>query len=234
MNPVLFWDFHGTLIYPDSLWSPQYLKTIRLYFPESALTEQEIRQAFPKGGYPWDHPEKEHIQYRTAKQWWTHMESIFFLLYTRCGFTESQALLLSQNTRKQLIQPDNVRFYPDVRPQLQRLSQMGFRNIVLSNHLPELDEIIAAHGYSDLFEQCISSACYGYEKPRPELFALARRLAGNPKECWMIGDQPVADIQGGKNAGFHTILLRGKKSNQADFCCNDLYELEQIFQTLKK
>ena len=230
MNPVLFWDFHGTLIYPDSLWSPQYLKTARRYFPHHPVTEKQIRAAFPARGYPWDCPEQDHIALNTPEQWWHHIESAFSTMYLHCGFTEKEAQMLSKNTREQLICPKLFRFYPDVRPQLKKFREMGFQNAVLSNNFPELEEVVAAQGYSSLFERCISSACNGYEKPRRELFDFARSVMGNPRECWMIGDNPVADVEGGKNAGFRTILLRGKKRGLADLCCDDLYELERFFQ----
>ena len=229
MSSVLFWDFHGTLIYPDSLWSPQYLKTIRRYFPQCTVTEAEIRAAFPAGSYPWDHPEQDYTSLNTPELWWRHMEEAFHTMYLRCGFTENEARFLSKNTREQLICPELFRFYPDVRPQLKKFQNMGFQNAILSNNFPELEQVISAQGYSDLFDCCISSACNGFEKPRRELFEFARYRTGYPQECWMIGDNLSADIEGGNNAGFHTVLLRGKKSSLADVCCNDLYELETYF-----
>lgn len=41
------------------------------------------------------------------------------------------------------------------------------------------------------------SASVGYEKPRREIFGYSILKAGNPEIKYMIGDNPVADYQGG-------------------------------------
>ena len=45
------------------------------------------------------------------------------------------------------------------------------------------------------------------KSPRIELFRHALHVAGSPDDSCMIGDNPVADIQGGKAAGMNTILV---------------------------
>jgi KaiC/GvpD/RAD55 family RecA-like ATPase len=56
---------------------------------------------------------------------------------------------------------------------LQRLAAVGWRHIVLSNHVPELASIVAGVGLGYLVETVLSSARTGYEKPHPEAFAIA-------------------------------------------------------------
>ena len=41
----------------------------------------------------------------------------------------------------------------------------------------------------------------------------------------MIGDNPIADIQGGKSAGKKTILVHQEKDCGADFLCDNLAEI---------
>lgn len=64
-----------------------------------------------------------------------------------------------------------------------------------------------------------------------EIFEYALHIAGNPEICYMIGDNPVADIQGGKGAGMKTILVHNNVS--AEFCkdnmiCENLIDVIKI------
>ena len=51
------------------------------------------------------------------------------------------------------------------------------------------------------------SGAAGYEKPRKEIYEYAIRMAGNPQVKYMIGDNPVADYEGGLQAGTTPVLV---------------------------
>jgi FMN phosphatase YigB (HAD superfamily) len=54
---------------------------------------------------------------------------------------------------------------------------------------------------------CISGA-EGFRKPDQRIFALAAERAGAQLTSgWMIGDNPQADIAGGRDAGLRTVWL---------------------------
>ena len=54
-------------------------------------------------------------------------------------------------------------------------------------------------------------------------------MANNPDVCYMVGDNPIADIDGAQKAGIKTILVH-KKSNKIspDFCCDELLDITKI------
>lgn len=58
---------------------------------------------------------------------------------------------------------------------------------------------IAVKDISKYFDDGIISSNVGYEKPRIELFQYALSVAHFPNRCYMIGDNPVADIIDGKS-----------------------------------
>ena len=70
----------------------------------------------------------------------------------------------------------------------------------------------------------------GYEKPRKELYDYAINLAGNPDICYMIGDNPIADIGGAKNAGITAVAVHECRESEADYYFETLSE---IFEILK-
>ena len=79
--------------------------------------------------------------------------------------------------------------------------------MVLSNHVPELEDIVTGVGLRGHFEAVLTSALMGYEKPHPEAFRMALREAGSPEQVWMVGDNPVADVQGAESLGIPAILV---------------------------
>ena len=93
-------------------------------------------------------------------------------------------------------------------PVLERLRAQGWQHAILSNHVPELPSLVEALGLSRLVEPVITSAATGYEKPHPEAFALALHLCGRPRQVWMVGDNPVADVAGAEAAGIPAVLVR--------------------------
>lgn len=86
----------------------------------------------------------------------------------------------------------------------------SWRLAVLTNGLPELQRIkVAALG----LEPRVDVIVYADElvpggKPAPAVFeAVSRQLGVRPGRCVMVGDDGVADMQGGRRAGMHTIWM---------------------------
>lgn len=73
----------------------------------------------------------------------------------------------------------------------------------------------------------IVSANYGYDKPQKELFDIAKSFYPN-KEYIMVGDSVTADIVGGNNAGMKTILVHRGYDDKANFCFDNLTEINEF------
>ena len=76
----------------------------------------------------------------------------------------------------------------------------------------------------------MTSAATGYEKPNPEAFKNALVTTGNPERVWMIGDEPVADIQGAEAAGLPAILVRSPQTEGIRYYARDLTEAVAIIE----
>lgn len=80
---------------------------------------------------------------------------------------------------------------------------------VLSNFDRRLHTILEGFNLSGLFDRIVVSSEIGFSKPRPEIFAAAwRGLASSPARCLHIGDDPVHDWQGARDAGMEVLELR--------------------------
>ena len=110
-----------------------------------------------------------------------------------------------------------------------RLRTSGWRHIVVSNHVPELAQIIDGLGLAGFFEALVSSALVGYEKPHPALFAAARALTADDGSIWMVGDNPEADCSGAVRFGVNAVLVRTSTgfAPQVD----DLFALESVLRS---
>lgn len=100
------------------------------------------------------------------------------------------------------------RAYPDARPVIARLAELGVATGIVSNWDATarrvLDEVGLAHLVSPIV---ISSEC-GREKPDPDIFRVALEAAGvGPQEAVMVGDNAHDDVAGALAVGMRAFWL---------------------------
>lgn len=104
--------------------------------------------------------------------------------------------------------PSFLTLYPDTEPCLATLHGSGLRLAVLSNWDYTLDRALATFGLQRYFERTFASMVVGYEKPDPRLFLHALDEMGlEPDQVLHVGDNPLADGQGARDAGIECILV---------------------------
>jgi putative hydrolase of the HAD superfamily len=152
--------------------------------------------------------------------WWTLVESLFVRAGVAVGLSEEAAEPLARRARQAVTDPSSYKLFDDVPPALDELSRLGWRHVILSNHVPELASIVAGLGIADRFDAVLTSARIGYEKPHPEAFRIALAVAGHPATVWMVGDQLIADVAGAEAVGIPGILIRtqGDAKRRANDC----------------
>ena len=203
MNKALFWDFDGTLIYSISVWA----KLLYTGFNNSDIDFEEMRPFFRKG-YSWNFPEISYAD-QTGHKWWDKLFAHFSLYCESHNISKEEAEKAFGYLKEQVVDPKNYTLYEDTVSTLRECINLGYKNYIISNNFPELPLLIKNLGIADYFTDYIVSANVGYEKPRIEIFQHALKIAGYPDDCYMIGDNPVADIEGAEAAGMKTILAHG-------------------------
>lgn len=83
--------------------------------------------------------------------------------------------------REIYIDPQYWEVFEGTRPALLSLREDGRRHVIVSNHVPELSELISALGLADLFDAVITSASTRFEKPHPGMYAHARQSCGTSR-----------------------------------------------------
>lgn len=210
---VVLWDFDGTLGYGPhgpSSWRPCLIEALDEMHPGHGVTTADL-SPFTKGHYPWNHPDVAHTHITTADQWWAEMEAVFRDAFVGVGYAATSAELAKKAGR---YYADGTRWglYDDTMPVLRQLRDDGWRHVVFSNNIPELEVNLALLGLADLIDAVVCSAVIGYEKPHPEAFRAARRASGDAPTVWMVGDNYHADVVGAESAGIPAVLVRSVNS----------------------
>ena len=88
-------------------------------------------------------------------------------------------------------------------PVLKEIKNMGIKTALITNGTPELQYFkIKSLDMEDCFDEVIVSGETPYEKPDERIFQLmAEKLGIKTEEMLYIGDHPVNDIDGSRNAG---------------------------------
>ena len=78
---------------------------------------------------------------------------------------------------------------------LEGAAAAGRRNVMVSNHIPELTDLVQGLNLTRHFAAIVSSGVVGYEKPHRQLFEAALPHGRPGETVWMIGDNPDADCR---------------------------------------
>ncbi len=228
--PTILWDFDGTLAYHPTGWSTTLMQLLDENVPGHSVRIEQIR-AHMHQGFPWHSPDVPHHELSTVEAWWSFVEGLFVKALGAVGVEGERAVAIARLAHGRIVDPRSYRLFEDTVEVLQHLGDRGWGHIILSNHVPELEEIASALGLDPLVKHCISSAVVGYEKPHPEVFRMALAAAGNPARVWMVGDNPVADVGGAEAVGLPAILVRIPRRDDVRYYAADLWEAAGIIET---
>lgn len=224
---ALFWDFDGTLAFSPRLWTKTFLRAAESASLPLAVTEEAVRPLLAVG-FPWHGGEYERADPLRGEDWWRFLLAKLTRDFLALGCDAARAPALAALTRRYATDPSVYALYDDALPTLTLLSGRGYEHYLLSNHYPELPAVLDSLGLAPFFRAVVVSGLFGYDKPRPEIFEEARRAAGFPEECFMIGDNPEADVEGGLAAGMTAVLVRGDRPSRADLTAKTLAELHPL------
>jgi putative hydrolase of the HAD superfamily len=206
---LLIWDFDGTLAHRrgETGWSILLSEALDSEEPGHGHSPDTFRPHL-REGFPWHQPEVAHPELCEPEAWWASVRPILARAYEAAGYAPARALELGDAARRLYVDPSvGWALFDDTRPALEQLSQAGWTHAILSNHVPELRQIVAGLGLDDIVAFVSCSAETGYEKPHAQAYASVLGLL-SPQEAWMIGDNIVADVLGAEAVGIPAVLVR--------------------------
>ena len=217
---VFCWDFDGTLTHSDSLWGRSIFAVLRAAVPQASdALCQAVRESL-WGKYPWDTPEHDDGTCR-GEAWWDFVERLLMEGCLAQGISPAHAEKAAALFRPTVKQPSRYTLYADAIPVLRELKTRGAKNVLLSNNFPDLGEVAEDLAITPYLSDMVVSGEVGYNKPREEIFASAKRLYPGA-EYFMVGDNLRADVLGGRESGMKTVFVHRGVCEQADYCFDDL------------
>ncbi len=205
---VVLWDFDGTLAWRPGLWGGCVLEVLDELEPGHGVTLESVRAGL-RSGFPWHEPDRPHPHAGDSDAWWEPVEALIGRTVRQAGGDRFDAPRIATAVRERFIDPTRGWLvFDDTVPALVRAAQAGWHNVLLSNHVPELPELVEGLGLTDHFTRIFTSGASGYDKPHPEAFRTALLACGNPARAWMVGDNPIADVQGAEAIGLPAVLVR--------------------------
>jgi putative hydrolase of the HAD superfamily len=217
---LLIWDFDGTLAYRQGRWSGALLDVLNQYVPDHMITREQLLPHL-RQGFPWHTPQQPHTHLSSADAWWAQLMPIFRAAFRANGIGSEQVDALATHVRAAYCQPSAWSTYPETIASLTALAEDGWTHVILSNHVPELPDLVRQLGLGGLVNEIFSSARTGYEKPHPMAFEYVLNRMMAVEQVWMVGDNPDVDISGAASLGISGILVRNSDPKAA-YCCEDL------------
>ncbi len=187
---------------------------------------------FLRTGFPWHEPEKAHPELSLPGAWWNHMEGFFRTVFEKLGIDRRGAQHLARRTHEIYIDEKRYQIFPGTIETLGRLKESGWVNVILSNHVPELPDMVNRLGLSGVIEKCFISALIGDEKPNIMAFRYVLDALRHPDTCVMGGDNIRADIEGADRAGILPILLHTPATDGTVRCCRTIAEVADQLQDI--
>lgn len=155
-----------------------------------------------------------------ARGWWRRERArgVIWNESSQLDFVRKVLLEIGSTPRDDLaetiarIWPDalELKAYEDVKPTLEKLRDMGFRLILVSNvsSKSNLLKYVTRVGISEYFELLVASGSVGFEKPDSEIFLFACAAAGtDPERVMHVGDDYDKDYIGALRSGLKAVLV---------------------------
>jgi putative hydrolase of the HAD superfamily len=223
---TIWWDFDGTLVSRPSMWSA----AARRLFERAAIACADLPAPLLSAlntEMPWHGPNRAHPELSTPELWWARVFATYANGLSRCGWSHVATPAAFDALRSEIVDPRAYSLFDDVIPVLTALSADGWRHVIVSNHVPELADIVAGLGISEFFADVITSGLVGYEKPHAQMFEAAMRSAIPGAPIWMIGDSVECDCHPVQAFGANAILVRATAPS-FDRHASDLWQAAKL------
>lgn len=223
MKKYLLWDFDHTLAFRDGMWSATTYELLQ----ENGFKDIGLDDIHPylTKGFPWHSPDSPHAEFFKGTPWWDYMELYFSNIVHDMGADKALSDKIAKQIRTHYLDISKWHCYDDTIPCLEQTKSKGYENIIVSNHVPELADLVIGLGIEKYFYKIFSSANLGYEKPNIHMYRHVLDQLEATEDITMIGDSYVADVEGALNAGIKAILVRKENTHNYQNYCRNLDEL---------
>ncbi len=133
---------------------------------------------------------------------------------------------------------DDCLLFPSAREALEALGARGLRlGIITNGGSPFQLRTVQALGIEAYFSVILISGAEGIKKPDPRIFHRAvSQLGVAPAETVFVGDHPVVDVEGARNAGLRAVWKHDpfwSPPTMTDGVITDLHQLPDLIRAIE-
>ncbi len=217
----LIFDFDQTLGYRDGMWTVTIFELLQ----EMGYTQIDIEniRKYIRTGFPWNNYEIPHKVLFKGLSWWQYYETVVVDILTQNKLNQAEAIRLSKLVREKYLNINKWHLYEDTFQVLNDLNNLGYDCYILSNHVPELEDIVSGLNISKFIQKVYNSAIIGYEKPNSKIYQhVIEDLNVDPPNIIMIGDNYISDITGARSNAIKAIQVRSENENNYKYYSKNL------------
>ncbi len=207
LRGTIWWDFDGTLVSRPLMWSGAARRLVHRAAIACDSLPGPLLEVLDND-MPWHGLNRAHPELSTPELWWARVFATYAEGLSRCGWSHAATQSAFDALRAEIVDARAYSLFEDVVPVLTALREDRWRHVIVSNHVPELTDIVADLGIRAFFADVITSGQVGYEKPHAQMFEAALRCAIPGAPIWMIGDNPECDCDPVGAFGANAILVR--------------------------
>lgn len=163
---AILWDFDGTLATRPGLWSACVLEVLDEFRPDHGVARAQVAGQL-ESRFPWHDWETVHDHVCDPEAWWEPVLGLIAEAMIGVGVPPQDAPVLAGRFRECFVESHRWHVYPDSGKALRLAAVEGWRNVIVSNQVPELPALVSQLGLANHVDAVLTSAEHGYEKPHP-------------------------------------------------------------------
>lgn len=229
----LIFDFDNTLAYRDGMWTATIYE-ILLENGYDSIKKENI-EPYTHNGFPWNDYEIPHKDFFKNLSWWDYMENMIKNIIKNFNICDEKSYKLSKLFRDKYLNINKWHLFDDTYEALVKANKNNYKCYILTNHTPEIRDIIKGLKIENFFKNVYNSADIGYEKPHYKIFqSVLNDLKEEPENFIMIGDNYISDITGARSNGINAILVRSENKFNYKYYSKDLKNIFDIINEIEK
>jgi len=223
MHKLILWDFDGTLGYRKGNWEAAIFELTDDKIKKNEETLKMVSNML-QSGFPWHEPQKSFVSIINGTDWWEFVKPRFVAIFRELGYGMEVAIAKAAQIPEQYGKFDKWKLYEDSIPCLQKVSRQNWKNVLVTNNIPEFPEILKNLKIESFFEAVYVSSLTGFNKPNPLILnGYLETLPKNAKVI-VVGDRVESDLVFAKEIHAEGILVHSTVKDQS-LSFNNLAEL---------
>ena len=157
----LIFDFDHTLAYRDGMWTATIFEILQEN-GYNKITYDEI-ELYTKSGFPWYDYEIPHEKFFKDLSWWGYMEKMIESILIKLNIDNSKANKLSKLFKDKYLNIEKWHLFDDTYEVLEQANNNNYKCYILTNHTPEIHDIIKGLKINKFIKKVFNSADIGYD-----------------------------------------------------------------------